>query len=134
MVVDYRPLNKSTVFNSYPIPLISQIFNNLSKAKFFTKLDLVGAYQLLRIGDGCEHLVAFGSQYGMYKSPVIRNELRNAPAVFQHFLNDTFCKILGKGVTIYIDDVTTPDDLEFLHHSILLPCESDDLIVPQNHG
>ena len=80
------------------------------KAKFFTKLDLVGACQLLRIADGYEYLMAFRTQYGMYKSLVVRDGLRNAPAVFQHFLNDTFREILGKGVTIYIDDILVYSD------------------------
>ena len=71
MVVDYCPLNESTVVDSYPLPLINQIFNDLSKAKFFTKLDLVGAYQLLQIAEDYEYLTAFRTQYGMYESLVI---------------------------------------------------------------
>ena len=71
MVVDYRPLNKSTVVNLYPLPLINQIFNDLSKAKIFIKRDLFRAYQLLRIADGYEPLMAFRTQYGMYKSIVV---------------------------------------------------------------
>ena len=50
---------------------------------------------------GFEHLTAFRTQYGMYESLVVRDGLRNAPAVFQHFLNDVFKTVLGKGVTIY---------------------------------
>ena len=82
MVVDYRRLNEGTVVDSYPLPLISQIFNDLSKAQFFTKLDLVGAYQLLRVAPGYKHLTAFRTQYGMYESLVVRDGLRNAPACF----------------------------------------------------
>ena len=41
----------------------------------------------------------------MYESLVVRDGLRNAPAVFQHFFNDIFKGILGRGVTIYIDDI-----------------------------
>ena len=79
MVVDYCPLNESTVVDSYPLPLINQIFNDLSKARFFTKLDFVGAYQLLWVAEGYKHLTAFRPQYGMYKSLVVRDGLRNAP-------------------------------------------------------
>jgi hypothetical protein len=105
MVVDYRKINKETIPDAYPLPLISQITNDLSKAKFFTKLDLVGAYQLLRMALGQEPLTAFRTQYGMFESLVVRDGLRNAPAVFQHFLNDIFKELLGRGVTIYIDDI-----------------------------
>jgi hypothetical protein len=105
MVVDYRRLNENTVPDVYPLPLIDQITSELSKAKYFSKLDLVGAYQLLRVAEGYEHLTAFRTQYGMYESLVVRDGLRNAPAVFQHFLNDVFKEVLGRGVTIYIDDI-----------------------------
>ena len=47
MIVDFCPLNAATVPNVYPLPLISQTTNKLSKARYFTKLDLCGAYQLL---------------------------------------------------------------------------------------
>ena len=105
MVVDYRKINEETIPDAYPLPLISQITNDLSKAKVFTKLDLTGAYQLLRMAPGQEPLTAFRTQYGMFESLVVRDGLRNAPAVFQHFLNDVFKEVLGRGVTIYIDDI-----------------------------
>ena len=41
----------------------------------------------------------------MFESLVIQDGLRNAPATFQHFLNNVFCDLLGKGVTIYINDI-----------------------------
>jgi hypothetical protein len=105
MVVDYRRLNENTIPDAYPLPLISQIWNDLTKAKYYTKLDLTGAYQLLRMKEGHEHLTAFRTQYGMFESLVVRDGLRNAPAYFQHFLNDVFKEILGRGVVVYIDDI-----------------------------
>ena len=49
LVVDYRGLNKVTVRNRYALPLISTLLERLSGAKYFTKLDLRGAYNLVRI-------------------------------------------------------------------------------------
>ena len=40
MCVDYRALNKVTIKNKYPIPLAAELFDRLSKAEYFTKLDL----------------------------------------------------------------------------------------------
>ncbi|EIW70139.1 hypothetical protein TREMEDRAFT_30259, partial [Tremella mesenterica DSM 1558] len=105
MVIDYRKLNEATIPDAYPLPLIGQITEELGKARYFSKLDLIGAYQLLRVTEGHEHLTAFRTQYGMFESLVVRDGLRNAPAVFQHFLNEVFRELLGNGVVVYIDDI-----------------------------
>ena len=44
MCVDYRVLNKVTIKNKYPIPLAAELFDNFSKASYFTKLDLRSGY------------------------------------------------------------------------------------------
>jgi hypothetical protein len=38
--VDYRVLNENTIKNRYPLPLIRETLMNLSKARWFTKLDV----------------------------------------------------------------------------------------------
>ena len=40
MVQDYRYLNEWTVKNNYPLPLISDIVENININKVFTKIDL----------------------------------------------------------------------------------------------
>ena len=44
MYVDYRALNKVTIKNKYPIPLAAKLFDRLSKASYFTKVDLRSGY------------------------------------------------------------------------------------------
>ena len=110
MVVDYRHLNSNTIPDVYPLPLVDQFLGELKGSTVFTKLDLVGAYQLLRVSEGYEHLTAFRTQYGMYESLVVRDGLRNAPAVFQHFLNGVLVEVIGRGVIVYIDDI-------LIHHA-----------------
>ena len=54
MCVDYRALNKVRVKNKYPVPLVADLFDRLSKASFFTKLDLRLGYWKVRIAEGDE--------------------------------------------------------------------------------
>ncbi|KAL2223600.1 UNVERIFIED_CONTAM: Retrovirus-related Pol polyprotein from transposon [Sesamum indicum] len=54
MCCDYRALNKITVKNKYPIPLVADCFDRLSRAKYFTKIDLRSGYWQVRIKEGDE--------------------------------------------------------------------------------
>jgi len=54
LCVDYRGLNKVTVKNRHPLPLISETLDRLGRAKRFTKLDLKDAYHRIRIKEGDE--------------------------------------------------------------------------------
>jgi hypothetical protein len=52
LCVDYRGLNRITVKNQYPLPLIGEIMDCLVGAKVYTKLDLRNAYHRVRIRSG----------------------------------------------------------------------------------
>ncbi|KAL0386192.1 UNVERIFIED_CONTAM: RNA-directed DNA polymerase [Sesamum radiatum] len=54
MYCDYRALNKITVKNKYPIPLVADCFDRLSQEKYFTKIDLRSGYWQVRIMEGDE--------------------------------------------------------------------------------
>jgi len=40
MVMDYHNLNSQTVKNNYPLPLITELINNMSSKRVFMKMDL----------------------------------------------------------------------------------------------
>lgn len=103
--IDYRELNKITIKNRYPLPLIPELLERVRHAKIFTKLDLRGAYNLVRIRSGDEWKTAFRSRYGHYEYLVMPFGLCNAPATFQHLINDIFRDLLDQFVVIYLDDI-----------------------------
>lgn len=49
LCVDYRRLKSKTEADRYPLPLTFELFDRIASAQFFTKIDLVSAYNLVRI-------------------------------------------------------------------------------------
>lgn len=115
LCVDYRALNNITIKNRYPLPLIPEALDRLRKAKIYTKLDLRGAYNLVRVKEGDEWKTAFRTRYGHFECLVMPFGLTNAPAVFQHFMNDVFRDLLDYTVLIYLDDILIFSDSEEEH-------------------
>ena len=105
LCVDYRRLNEGTVKNRFPLPLLHDSSLRLQKAKYYSKLDVRSAYNLIRIADGEECETAFRTHYGLFESLVILFGLTNAPATFQNFINDVQRTFLDLFVTAYLDDI-----------------------------
>ena len=84
----YRGLKEITIKDRYPLPLIHETLAQLSKARYFTKLDIKDAYYLVRMAEGEEWKTAFQTRYGLFESLVMPMGLTNAPATFQKFNND----------------------------------------------
>jgi len=105
LCVDYRGLNEGTIKNRYPLSLIRETLIQLSKARYYTTLDVRGAYNLLRMAEGEEWKIAFRSRYGLFESLVMPFGLTNAPADFQWFINDVLYPFLNNFYTAYLDDI-----------------------------
>ena len=71
LCVDYRGLNKITVHNRYPLPLIPELLDRLRSARVFSKIDLRGAYNLVRIKLGDEWKTTFRTRYGHFEYKVM---------------------------------------------------------------
>ncbi|OIC85872.1 hypothetical protein A7L15_18895 [Acinetobacter baumannii] len=52
--VNYRGLNKATIKNRFPLPLVYNTLARIRKAKFFIKIDVITAFNRLRIAEGHE--------------------------------------------------------------------------------
>lgn len=103
--VDYRGLNAITVKNRYPLPLIRETLDHITKARYFTKLDVIAAFNKLRMAEGDEWLTAFRTRYGLYEYLVMPFGLCNAPSSFQNYINDQLQDYLDNFATAYIDDI-----------------------------
>jgi len=119
MVVDYRKLNDITIKNAYPLPLIPDLIDKWKGCKYFTLVDVRGAFHGIRIKKGDEWKTAFTTHRGLYEWMVMPFGLANAPATYQNMMNDIFVFYIRRGDTkAYIDDVligTREDTLKKLN-------------------
>ena len=84
---------------------IGELQDQLGKAKIFTKLDLRGAYNLIRIKEGEEWKIAFRTRYEHYKYLVILFGLTNVLVTYQALINNVLRHHLDKTVVAYLNDI-----------------------------
>ena len=115
MCVDYRPLNEVTVKNKYPLPRIDLLFDQLTGAKVFSKIDLRSGYHQIKIRPEDVPKTAFTTRYGLYEYLVMSFGLTNAPAHFMYLMNSVFMPELDKFVVVFIDDILVYSRTEAEH-------------------
>ena len=87
------------------MPNIIELRDRLTDAKWFTTLDLRGAYNLIRMKKGEEWKTAFRTRYGHYEYTVMPFGLTNAPATCQALVNNALREYLDISVVAYLDDI-----------------------------
>jgi len=105
-VQDYRQLNKFTVRNTYPLPLIKELVASLVNKQWFTKFDIRWGYNNVRIKEGDQWKAAFKTNRGLFEPTVMFFGLTNSPATFQTMMDTLFRQEIATGdVTVYMDDI-----------------------------
>ena len=101
--VDYRKLNKITIKDNYPVPIIQETLDSLMGASWFTTLDLRSGYWQMALEEEAKKKTAFISRKGLYQFEVLPFGLSNAVAFFQREMENIL-----EGLTNakpYLDDI-----------------------------
>jgi hypothetical protein len=125
MCVDYRPLNEVTIKNKYSLPRIGILFDELTGARVFSKIDLRSSYHQIRSRPEDIPKTAFTTRYGLFEYLVMSFGLTNAPAHFTYLMNSVFMPELDKFVVVFIDDIliySKNEEEHAKHLRIVLTC------------
>ena len=105
LCVDYRALNRITIPNRYPLPLMQELQDRVQGAQWFTKMDLKNGFHLIRIREGDKWKTAFRTRYVLFEFQVMPFGLTNAPSTFQDMMNHIFSDMLDTGTLAYMDNI-----------------------------
>ncbi|MBW0545238.1 hypothetical protein O181_084953 [Austropuccinia psidii MF-1] len=105
LCVDCCKPNAVTRKKKYPVPPMNQLLTVFNGSYIFSKIDLGGEYNLLRIKAGDEHLKCFRTTYGSYEYLIMPFVLTNDPASFENLVNDIFYELIDIYVVVNLDDI-----------------------------
>ena len=105
LCVNYCGLNNLTVKNHYPLPLIWETLNLMTFSVIFIKLDIIAAFNKLRMAEGEEWKTAMCICYDLFEYLVMPFGLCEASSFFQSYINDILQNCLDIFTTVYIDDI-----------------------------
>jgi hypothetical protein len=108
LCIDYRALNKKTIKESYPMPLIDDQIDALSGNNYFTTLDLASGYYQIPIKEQDKPKTAFVTPEGHFEFNRMPFGLANAPATFQRMMHLVLGNMRHKEALTYLDDVIIP--------------------------
>jgi len=133
LYVDYHALNRITVPNRYPLPLMQELQDQVQGAQWFTKMDLKNRFNLIRMREGDEWKTAFRTRYSLYEFQVMPFGLTNAPSTFQDRMNHVFSDLIDLGLLAYMDNILiyakTLEEHDQMVHEVLTRLQANGLAV-----
>jgi len=134
MVMDYRKLNRQTVKNNYPLPLITELVDNMGSKRVFTKMDLRWGYNNVQVKERDEWKAVFTTHVRSFEPVVMFFRITNSPATFQAMMNEILRDMINEGkMAAFVDDVLVGTEMEEEHdevvEEVLRQLEENDLYV-----
>ncbi len=103
--VDYRKLNALIKRDRYFLSLIDETLARIQGSRYLTRLNIIAAFNKLRMHPSSEDLTTFITSFGSYKYHVMSFGLINGPAFYQHYMNDVLFDYLHQFCQAYLDDI-----------------------------
>jgi transposase InsO family protein len=120
--IDYVQLNGQTQKDSYPLPNIQAIFNQIGRSTWFTTMDLLNGFWQVMLKPEHRHKTAFLTSRGLYEWITMPFGLCNAPSTFQRLMDTVILPEYRSFIETYIDDLMTHSSTfeDHIHHLEIL--------------
>lgn len=105
MCIDFRPLNRVTIDDKYPLPRISDLLYSVKDSRYFVALDLRSGYWQIPLEVTSRRYTAFRTSHGLFEFQVMPFGLKTAPATFQKNMDYLLGDLREHNVLVYIDDI-----------------------------
>ena len=105
MCVDFTYLNKACPKDSYPLPSIDALVDNVSGCKMLSFLDAFSRYNQIKMHPHDESKMAFMTETCSYCYKVMPFGLKNAGATYRRLMDRILAPMLGRNVQAYVDDM-----------------------------
>ena len=114
--IDFRRLNAWTKKDAYPLPRMQETMESMVGTRYFSCMDLKSGFWQVQMDEESRQYTAFtvGSM-GMYEFLRMPYGLCNAPAMFQHLMQNCLGELNLTYTLIYLDDVIVHSKTEEEH-------------------
>ena len=103
--VDYRPLNKMTIKDSYPLPSINENLEKLQGSQIFSTLDAAGAYHCIPVEEKARPMLAFVTPFGVHTFKRMPFGASNSGPCYARFMEMLVSKLRSPWTLCYLDDL-----------------------------
>lgn len=106
LCLDSRQLNKVTKKDSYPLPRVQTVLDNLRNAHYLSTIDLKSAFWQIPLEDSSKEKTAFGLPgKGLFQFKVMPFGLSNASQTQQRLMDRLFPPEFEGKIFSYLDDI-----------------------------
>ena len=116
LVVDGRAVNKNILQDSYTLPKIRSLLDNMPECNWLTSFDIKSAFTQVPLDEESRHITAFTGNNGkrMQWTRMTQGQM-NSSAEFSRCMNQLFSRVPFRSLCIYIDDICMGSTTEAEH-------------------
>ena len=119
-IQDYQYLNSQMIKNNYPLPLISNLIDNIGKKKIFMEIDLRQGYNNVKIKKENEQKAVFLIPKEAFELTLMFFGLTNSLATFQTIMNNFLRDMIeARDIAAFIDNIMVGMEIEKGHDEIM---------------